>query len=231
MPAQSLISILTTILGFALLSGLVLLVYRLVSRERSLARAEKKTLSHYQEIIDKANKQAAEMLEKAVKTSEGLISQTELTNGTVAADLDKIFREMAEKHIKSMGNEVVTFKKEYEDKIMEMQQAVDQNTKFVIQNTQYNLNKNLEAFTKAMMDKTSTSSEALEAKTKELLAKAEAEVTAYKEAEVAKVDKAISVLVQKTYQSLLGENIPPEINKDLILKALEKSKKEGLFDF
>src|SRR5574342_1006604 len=87
-PVQTLITILSAVLGFALFTALVLLMYRLVTRERQLAQAEKKTLSHYQEIIDKANKQAAEILAKATVASDELIKQTKLTNSTVAADLD-----------------------------------------------------------------------------------------------------------------------------------------------
>jgi hypothetical protein len=169
-------------------------------------------------------------LEKAATGSENLLSQTKNTNDNVARDLDKVFQEIAEKHIKLLTSEMVTFKKEYEDKILQMQQTIDQNTKFVIQNTQYNLNKNLEAFSKTMFDKTSASTEMIDQKTKDMLILAEKTIEEYKKNEIIKVDKAIMLLVQKTYQDVLGENIPPEINRDLIIKALEKSKKEGLFD-
>ena len=81
-----------------------------------------------------------------------------------------------------------------------------------------------------MMDKTSQLSQMMDEKTRDLLVQAEKDIAGYKQAEIEKVDKAILVLVQKTYQNLLGENIPPEINRDMILKALEKSKQEGLFD-
>lgn len=230
LSAQNLITILSALLVFTLFSAVFILIYRLISRERQLAEAEKKTIVHHQAIIDKANRQATEMLEKAAEGAEGIYLQSKGTNEHIAQNLDKVLQQMAEKHIKLLADEVVTFRKEYEAKIAQMQQGIDQNTKYVIQNTQYNLNKNLENFSKSMMEKTSASSQMLDEKTRDLLVQAESDIQNYKKAEIEKVDKAIMVLVQKTYQDLLGENIPPEINRDMILKALEKSKKEGLFD-
>ena len=230
LTAQNLINIITIVGTFSLVSGVALFIYHVAKREKQLIETEKKAFSHYREIVDKANKQAAEILDKATTVSGQLLLQTKNTNQDIAVDLDKIMQQMAEKHIKSLAGEVVTFRKEYENKIMQMHQAIDQNTKFVIQNTQYNLNKNLEAFSKSMLDKTSMTSQMIDEKTKELLIQAEKDIEAYKQAGIEKIDKAIMLLVQKTYQNLLGENIPPEINRDMIIKALEKSKKEGLFD-
>src|SRR5574342_1282570 len=89
-PVQTLITILSAVLGFALFTALVLLMYRLITRERKLAEAEKKTLSHYQEIIDKANKQAADILEKATDLSENVITQAKATNENISSDLDRM---------------------------------------------------------------------------------------------------------------------------------------------
>ena len=44
------------------------------------------------------------------------------------------------------------------------------------------------------------------------------------------IDQEILTLIQKTYQDILGRSVPQNVQRELVMEALEKSKKEGLFN-
>jgi hypothetical protein len=126
---------------------------------------------------------------------------------------------MADKHTQSLIAEAGMFRKDYEDKIIQMQNAINQE-----------VTKTLQTFSQSLLTKTTNAEEMVSEKTNELMEAANSEIEKYKKERLEKIDEEIIQMVQKISNEILGLTIPPELHRELIIKALEKSKAEGVFD-
>ena len=64
----------------------------------------------------------------------------------------------------------------------------------------------------------------------ELLANIEKEVESYKAAKMRRVDQASVVLVERIAQQVLNKSLTIDDHENLVIKSLDKAKKEGVFD-
>lgn len=213
----------------SILGAIALFIHHILKREHEFQEKERATFKQYEDIIKRAHEEAAALLEKATETSKQLVSQTRTTNERLTSGFDKVLQQVAEKQIEALNREAEILKKDYLSKINQMQANIDQNANSLIQTTETNLDKQLETFTQNLMAHATKSEQMMTQKTQEMLQNLDAELQQYKKARMEKVDTEIMALIQKTYKDILEKTIPPEIHRDLILEALEKSKKEGLF--
>jgi hypothetical protein len=226
----NIITIISVLGVLSVLGAIALFISHVLKKESEFQEKQRATFGQYEEIIKRAHEEAAQLLEKTVATSQQLLAQTRGTNETLAEDFDRVLQTIAQKQIQAINSEATVLKKAYQDKIMQMESTIDQNTKQMIQGAESNLDTQLATFTKNLMTHASKSEQMLGEKTKEMLTQVQTEVNEYKKQKLATVDHAILELIQKTYQDILGKSIPPEIHQQLILEALEKTKKEGVFD-
>jgi hypothetical protein len=219
-----------SVLGvLSILGAIALFIHHILKKEHEFQEKERATFTQYEIIIKRAHEDAAALLEKATQTSQTLISQTKTTNERLASDFDKILQQIAQKQIEAMNSEAETLKHGYQNKVNQMQSTIDQNTNTMIQTTEVNLDKQLALFTQSLMSHATKSEQIISQRTQEMLQKIELELETYKKTKMQNVDQEILQLIQKTYQEILGRSIPPTVQRELILEALEKSKKEGLF--
>ncbi len=226
----SVIAVVSIIGVLSVLGAIALFIYTVLKKEHEFQEKQKKTFGEYESIIKKAHEEAAQLLEKTMLASQHILTQAKATNENIESDFDKVLQTIAQKQIQSLNSEAAVLKKGYQDKVTQMQSTIDQNTLQMIQGAEGNLEKQLAAFTQTLMNHTSKSEQMVNEKTKEMLEKVEEQVVEYKQAKLEKVDQTILELIQKTYKDILGRSIPPNIHKELILDALEKSKKDGMFD-
>jgi len=201
------------------MGGIALFIYQVLERERKIEAKEKSTLSEYESIIKKAHDQAAELLDKTKTASNKLVSEATNTGGELEKTLDSTLKAMADKHTQSLIAEAGMFRKDYEDKILQMQNAINQE-----------VTKTLQTFTQSLLTKTTSAEELVSEKTNELMEAANNEIEKHKKERLEKIDEEIIQMVQKISNEILGLTIPPELHRELIVKALEKSKAEGVFD-
>lgn len=64
----------------------------------------------------------------------------------------------------------------------------------------------------------------------EVLANIEKEVQEYKEAKMRRVDQASVILVQRVSQEVLNKSLTVIDHENLVIRSLDKAKKEGIFD-
>src|ERR1041385_4381613 len=119
------VSFVAIIGAFSIMGGIALFIYHILERERRIEEKEKTTLSEYEDIIKKAHDQAKELLDKTTNASEKVINQVSNTNQAMNTDLDKILQEMAQKHIQALDIQADMFKKEYDAKMTQLQQAIN----------------------------------------------------------------------------------------------------------
>lgn len=209
-----------TITGvLAVLGAIAIFMHAMLKKEHEFQEKEKGVFKDYQAIIDKAHVEAQEVLEDTSEAAQRVLSQTRSTNENLAGDLDKVLQHIAQKHIELLNSQATTLNQAYEKKVVDLLQTVQD--QFI---------KELDEKTESLVSKATTSEDLIDEKTKEMLAKAEAEIAEYKKAQMAKVEEQISHVVEKTYQDILQRSIPADVQHDLIIEALEKAKKEGTFE-
>lgn len=226
----SMMTIISVLGVLSILGAVALFIHHVLKREHEFQEKERATFSQYEDIIKRAHDEANDLLDKTVTTSEHLLANVRGTNETAAADFDKVLQAIANKQIQAINHEAALLKKGYENKITQMETTIDHNTENMLQNAEVNLDKQLATFTQNLMVHATKSEEIIGTKTQEMIGQIEAEVNEYKKKKMATADAAIMQLIQKTYQEILGRIVPPDVNQELILKALEKSKKEGVFE-
>jgi F0F1-type ATP synthase membrane subunit b/b' len=64
----------------------------------------------------------------------------------------------------------------------------------------------------------------------QLLANLEKEIETYKTAKMHRIEQASNNIVQKTAQEILNKSLSLEDHQNLVIKSLERAKKDGLFD-
>lgn len=64
----------------------------------------------------------------------------------------------------------------------------------------------------------------------EVLANIEKEVAEYKDAKMRRVDQASIILVQRVSQEVLNKSLTVSDHENLVIRSLERAKKEGVFD-
>ena len=226
----SMIGFVTVIGVLSVLGAIALFIYTVLKKEHEFQEKQKKTFTEYEDIIKKAHEEAATLLEKTMLASQHLLGEAKVTNENLQSDFDKVLQTIAQKQIQSLNSEAAVLKKGYEDKVTRMESTIDQNTQQMRKGAEGTLEKQLATFTQTLLDHTSRSEQMVSEKTKEMLEEVEEEVAKYKSDKLAKVDQTILELIQRTYKDILSKSIPPTIHKELILEALEKTKKDGMFN-
>lgn len=226
---QNIITMVSVVGVLSILGGLALFISHILRKEHEFQEKERAAFREYENIIKKAHTDAALLLEKATATSRGLLAQTRTTNEHIVSDFDKVMQSIAQKQIEAINNDAALLKQGYQNKVTQMEHTIDQNTNHLITDAESSLDKQLESFTTTLMAHATKSEQMMSQKTQEMLQKVEKELGEYKKSKMEKVDTEILGLIQRTYQEILGKSIPPNIQRELILEALEKSKKEGLF--
>ncbi len=224
------ITIVTIIGILSVLGAIALFIYTVLRKEHEFQERQKSTFTQYEEIIKKANREAAEIMEKATIAAQFVLTQTKGTNENLEKDYDQVIQKIAEKQIHSLNQDASGLKKGYEDKLLQVEKTIDQNTTQMIHNTANNIDKQLAIFTQNLISHSTKSAQAVDEKTKDMIEQAESEIAEYKKIKLEKIDGAIMQLLQKTYHDILGRSIPPNIHQEMILEALEKAKKEGVFE-
>lgn len=224
------IAVVSIIGALSVLGAIALFIYTVLKKEHEFQEKQKRTFTEYEDIIKKAHDEAKQLLEKTMSASQHLLTEAKSTNENMEKDFDKVLQTIAQRQIEALNKEAGVMNKGYQDKVSRMESTIDQNTQAMIQGAESTLQNQLTNFTQTLMAHTTKSEQMVNEKTQELLTEVQEQVELYKQEKMAKVDQAILELIQKTYKDILSKSIPPNIHKELILEALEKTKKEGLFD-
>ncbi|GEM_PF-2249338 len=216
--------------ALSLLGAFAFFIYSILKKERDLQEKEEKTLSQYRNIIKNAHRQARILLEKTSDASANIVHDTKNTNEEVVEELDHVLQTISEKHIQHLKETTELFEKEYREKLENIHKLMDTKGSKMIETTQEDFAKTLQGYTNDLLKQTTSSQEAIDKKIKELFEEAEQEVAEYKKMRLSKIEELVTRLLRNTYKEVLHQSMPESIQKELIVKSLEKAKEEGMFD-
>lgn len=201
-----------------LLADVMLLVFagyyffRVRARERELDSRENKSDTDYHQVVDSALAKERKILDDATNEADKIISEAKYVNRSASEEVGKAMQVMVTQ-IQAQANESAkNFMADYEAALKQ----VSSHSLNEFQKTVSDLENDLRNQVKHFHD--------------DLLPGLQKELDEYKKMRMEQSDKAVRQVVQISAQEILNKAITLDDHQELVIKSLERAKKEGVFD-
>ncbi len=195
--------------------GFIFVLYyfiRLREKEKLIDKERTETDDNYHHVVDDALVKERKILDDASYQASQIIAGTNYVTAGVKTSMDQALRKMEGAMEQQAGDTSHAFEKTY---ATSLQQVAD-----------HSLN-DFQMITRAM-------GEELQKQTKEfsgsLLPKLEAELEDYRKIRLQQADRTITHIIQEVSQEILNKSLSIDDHQRLLVEALEKAKKEGVFE-
>lgn len=212
-----------------ILSGLALFVYDVLKREQEFQKKEAASFNKYNDVLDKARQQAAELLNNTSTASANLLTETRSTSEHIEVDLDRVLQNIAQKHIEKLHEDTHVFEISYAQKLQKLESSFDTMSDQLLTNANNIMAKQIAEATKALTEKSAESQKQLTEEIHARLTQTDEQIATYKKERFSAIDEQVRVLVERTYREVLKTSIPDSVHDQMILESLEKAKAEGTF--
>lgn len=207
----------TVIQIVTILADLVIFVFvcyylwELRAKEKLLDREKNETDSNYHHVVDDALAKERKILEDAAFSSSQIIAGTKYVTSSSKESLDEAIQKMEGALTHELGSTSGEFSKTYATSLQHL--ATQSLTDF--QNVVKTMESDLQRQTK---DFGAT-----------MLPSLEKELEEYKKLRLQQADRTITHVIQEVSQEILNKALPLDDHHQLLIEALEKAKKEGVF--
>lgn len=183
----------------------------LTEREKKINEKQEAIENQYNQIVDIANAQKRKILEDTASKSSAIIANTQL----ISESSKKLIEEALQKVIASIEQKASTTSEVYLDNYKEYLDQTTQKTLGQFQGIAATFEKEMQTKTVELQ--------------KALLINFEEQLKNHQQQRFADADRQINEIVKNVSQKVLNKSIPYEDHKNLIIEALEKARKEGVF--
>ena len=218
---QSIIQTLPTplLVAFFVLIGLTLLYFLYAYyKETKIIDTEEETLSAYQRIMRQAHQQARDIIKQASTQAKGILTDTQFIKSHAAKELDR-----------DLAKETAAVVQYYQDALEQVTDQAVATMKITTDSISQVGTTQVSVFRQALDKELVVHKDTLDKLVADEFAKARTEVDAYKKEQMGKIDKAVSKVVVTIVEKVLGKMISTEDHEELVMKALDEAKKDGLF--
>lgn len=206
-----------------------LLLYRIFRKEESFQKNEEKTLKDYKTVLHHARLKARDIMTRATDESIRIYKDANITNEKIIEELNLILQESAGIHIKQFHEASDAITSDYKHTLNVMQDEFIRDAKTRIALMQKESDEILNSFSQSLQKGLSGLPEAIDEKIHSTLDTIDKDADTYRVARMEKMEKSIRSVFMDTYQEILGKSTTLTVHNDLIVEALEKAKKEGVF--
>lgn len=228
LPAFPFTTYIIAAFAVAILIAIAGFIYLILKKEKEFQEKEHDTLQNYERIIGEASEQARTIVSNASDMSVDLYKNAGNTSDAISEHLNLVLQEVAKKNIDILEHTSATFLTRYNESLLQIQEASKKQLQQSIETIQKDLNEKLAEYTASLTAKM-VGTQGIDAKTQEVLQAAQQEIERYKTQQYASIDASMRAVIMKTYEDILGKSITLSLHEDLIVAALEKAKKEGVF--
>ncbi len=227
---NSLINLIVTIAIFAVLIAIILFIYEVLKKEREFQNKEKDTLGKYNDILQKAHNHAKSILYETTVAAGNILIDSRKTNEKIEENLDHVFQQVAARDIHSVKQVSAEYEKEYRDHLETIQVNMEEVTKGALNDLEAKYKEQIDKFTSDLLANGILAQQEVGQKTAAIMTKAESEIEAYKKLKLEKIDQDAEKLLKRVYRDVLRMSIPQNVHQDLIIKALDDAKKDGILN-
>lgn len=185
---------------------------QLRKKEKAVEKKETKIDTEYHEIVDNALTKERKILEDAAAEASHIISDAKIINTSSKQTIDHAM----EKMMQDMKNDTLAtahdFKGSYQTSLEQIAHSSLEEFQHVTRELQTDLQKQIQEFHNT------------------LLPGLQKELDAYKQSRMKQAEQTITRVVQEVSQDVLNKSISFEDHQKLMTDALDKARKEGLFE-
>lgn len=175
-----------------------------------------KAQKSYQEIIESANKKAAEITQKAAEI-----------NTESSVKLQRAIDIMLESQKAALENASSSILKTHQNQVNELNRHILEVSGNIYKDIETNSTNNVQAFFEIIKKQTFEAETYAQQRIKEEYEKLEKEVAEKREQKLKKLDENIYKILTYISKDIIGKSLDTSTQEDLIIKSLNQAKKEG----
>lgn len=221
--------ILFIFIAIVLITGF-LLIRSIYQKEKVFEKKREGEFSDYQQVLTQAHIKAEQIMEQAAGEAAKMSRDSDVATNRIHQNIDTAYREIIEKNLKdldSSSHEMLTtyqsylqsLKTKYESELDTLVTTIQTTTQADFTNMQNNIK-----------EKMIGSENGVSKKIADEFAATQIEINEYKKHKIQEVNKNIDKMILKIAESVLCQAIPLAQHQQLIVEALEKAQREGMFE-
>lgn len=206
-----LIQIITVATNLIIFIAVIFYFLKLRAREKVLEEKERQADAGYHHVVDEALAKERKILDDASSQASHIITDAQYINQASKQAVDQALQKMAEEVKKGALDTSNQFMADYQTSLKQLSSQSVADFQTITKSLEADLQKQIKEFRES------------------LLPRLEQELEAYKQHRIQEADQAIGKLVQKISRDVLNKSLTIEDHESIIIDALEKAKKEGIF--
>lgn len=217
------------ILALTLLA-IVFYLSRITKSLRAKPEAKDEAIQGDANPLDVARTKAIKIIDDANNQALDIVSKVTLSAGAVSENFNKSLLRTSSVQISEFEKAISEFTKTYSQVLQDLKTKNIEAFQNVSKDIETNTMEEINSFKESMQKLTTLSQEEVRKKISIDYETSQKEIEAHKQEELAKIDSGIYELLGKVSKLVLGKALSLSEHQDLIEKALEKAKKEGIFE-
>lgn len=209
---ELLIQIITLVTNIILVSFVSYYLLSMRAKEKKIRDREQQTDAKYHHIVDEALAKERKILDDATHEADQIITGANYIKQDSQESIDKTLKLIVQELQKDSLDTSKAFMESYTASLQSISHQSVQDFQGTVKQLQTDLQRQIATFHQS------------------LLPNLEKELDEYKQMRLKQTDQMITRVVQKTSQEVLNKTIPMEDHHALMTEALEKAKKEGVFN-
>ncbi len=185
---------------------------KLRSKEKTVEQKENSIDTNYHHIVDEALAKERKIIDDAAAEASQIISQAQHVNTNSKQTIDQAIEKLIHDAQANTSTAAQDFKSSYAASLQQVAHASLTDFQNITKELQTDLQKQMQDFHNT------------------LLPGMQKELEEYKKSRMQQAEQAITRVVQQVSQDVLNKAIPFEDHQKLMIAALDKAKKEGMFD-
>lgn len=207
----TLIQILTILADLVIFVFVCYYLWELRAKEKLIDKERSETDTNYHHVVDDALAKERKILEDAAFSSSQIIAGTKYVTSSSKESLDEAIQKMEGNLTHELDTSSDEFNKTYSASLQTLANQSLADFQNVIKSMQADLQKQTTEFSATM------------------LPGLEKELEEYKKLRLQQADRTITHVIQDVSQEVLNKSLSLEDHQQLLIEALEKAKKEGVF--
>lgn len=214
---------------------LIILVVTLIflgfiyKKEKQFEEKREHMFENYDQVLTKAHTQAETILATAAEQAATFTSEDERIHQAIRQQTEKSFQELVNANLHELTTNSESFLKAYTASIQGLREKHEKEMGKILQDIQQVTQEEFNQFKEIVSRQTHDSQDSLTKQLKDSFEKTQIEIHEYKRHKLQEVNDSLNVLLLKVAEAVLGKAIPLADHQKLILDALEKAQKEGMF--
>lgn len=221
-------------LGGVFLAGLVIIyytnVYKNLFKKETLLR-EQETEAHQkaEKIMEHAHQRAEAIVREASQKATQMLSQSESFKYDIERQMKEVFEKTLTDSAGIIKENSTDVKNQYVALFSDLQSQYMNEVKKITTTLESESKKGLAEFESIVKTEITDFQGGIATQIDQQLKEVQTEIQTYKDAQMKTIETRIENTIRQLAKDLLGKSIPLEEHENLIFKALEKAKKEGMF--